>query len=180
MKRVLIFIVGLIVIGIGGAVGLRLYTKSFSPEQETRFQGASLELKVNYCSPYRKGRMVFGVEDADAVVPFGQIWRTGANEATQITFGQAVRIEHHDVPAGSYSIFTIPRAQAWTVILNKEVGQWGTDYDPEKDLLRIKVPVQKMEETLERFRMNFEETAYGADLVMRWERTEVRLPIAKK
>lgn len=178
MKRVMIFIAGLIVIGIGGAVGLRIYTKSFSPEAEARFQGENgTEIHVQYCSPYRKNRVIFG--EKDVLIPYGTLWRTGANEATEVSFSTDVQVGGKRVPAGTYSLFSIPRAEAWTIILNKETGQWGTEYDPAQDFVRTEVPARTLADTTESFTIRFAKTPDENEvaLVMRWENTEVRLPV---
>ncbi|MGF1533539.1 MAG: DUF2911 domain-containing protein [Bernardetiaceae bacterium] len=177
MKRVLIFIVGLIVIGIGGAVGLRIYTKSFSPEMTSSFSTpeGNWQLRVNYCSPSRKGRKLFGT-----MIPYREVWRTGANEATQLIFLQDVEVAGQSIAKGKYSLFSIPDTSQWTIILNHKTGQWGNEHDPDQDLLRVQVPALSLSDTVEHLLIDFEEKTYGADLRIAWEAIEIRLPITKK
>src|SRR5688572_5077837 len=93
------------------------------------------DVEIEYSRPSVKGRKIFGT-----LVPFGQVWRTGANDATKITFSTDVKLGGEAVPAGSYALFTIPTASEWTVILSKVTGTWGSyAYDAKDDLLRVKV-----------------------------------------
>ena len=144
--RKVIFVIGVIlaVLAIAFVANLK-YTKSFSPEDVAKYNKNGLSIKVYYCQPSKKDREIFG-SAAGALVPFGKVWRTGANEATEIEFNQALTIQGKELEAGRYSIFTIPEEDHWTVIFNKDLGQWGAfDYNPELDVLRVEVPSQKEE-----------------------------------
>src|ERR1700730_11665903 len=90
-------------------------------------------IKIDYSSPRAKGRKIFGEASEKALVPYGQIWRTGANDATTFVTDTNVTVGGKTVPAGSYTIFTIPNADKWTLIINKKTGEWGTDYPGEKE-----------------------------------------------
>jgi hypothetical protein len=111
--------------------------------------GASVT--INYSSPAVKGRKIWG-----ELVPYDQVWRAGANEATLITFDKEVKIEGKKIPAGKYSLYAIPGEKEWTIILNSATGQWGinrdgtTTEDPAKDVLRVKVKPVKSSEFNER------------------------------
>lgn len=130
-------------------------------------------LKVTYSSPRKRGRVIFG-----ELVPYGEVWRTGANEATELTTTGDIEIAGHRLPAGTYALFTIPEQDKWTIILNRELGQWGAfRYNPEADVLRFEVPVTTTPETYEAFTIAFEEAEGGTNLVMRWDRTMVSIPI---
>ncbi|MEM8565315.1 MAG: DUF2911 domain-containing protein [Bacteroidota bacterium] len=90
-------------------------------------------IKITYCQPHKKGRQIFG-----ELVPYGKIWRTGANEATEITITDDILVEQDTLKAGTYSIFTIPRPNEWLVIFNSELGQWGAyNYVESSDVLRV-------------------------------------------
>jgi hypothetical protein len=133
-------------------------------------------VRVVYGSPRMRGREVFG-----GLVPFGEIWRTGANEATEITFAQPVTFGGQPVDAGSYSLFTIPGESEWTIVLNRGLGQWGAyAYDEGDDLLRLTVPSSNSNSRYEAFTVRFEETEAGSDLVLLWDRTRVSVPIAAR
>jgi hypothetical protein len=133
-----------------------------------------LVARVVYSRPQKKGRKLFG-----DVVSYGQIWRLGANEATEIEFFQDVKIDNKKVKKGRYTIYALVDTDKWTIILNKETDTWGAfKYDSKKDILRSAVPVQKQTGITEAFSMAFEKTKTGADLVISWDDVLVRLPIA--
>ncbi len=132
------------------------------------------DIAITYSRPGVKGREIFGW-----LVPLGELWRTGANAATKISFSTDVKLGGQAVPAGTYALFTIPEAREWTVILNKVAEQSGTyGYDEAQDLLRVKVPVEALPEPLESFTISVDElTADSAQLTLAWEKTAVRVPI---
>lgn len=133
-------------------------------------------IKVLYSRPSKKGRAVFG-----ALEPFDKIYRLGANENTEISFSKKVRIGDKKIKAGTYSLFAIPTATKWTIILNKQTDRWGAfTYDEAKDVLRIDVPVTKLDKVLEVFSMTFTDLTDGANLVIGWDTTQVMLPILFK
>ena len=109
------------------------------------------DIEVVYSRPGVKDRTIFG-----GIVPFGQVWRTGANGATKITFSTPVKLNGNDIPAGTYALFTIPGADEWTVIINKGVDQWGAfQYDEKADVARFKVTPIKLDEQIETFTIEF-------------------------
>jgi hypothetical protein len=130
--------------------------------------------RVIYSRPQKNGRNIFG-----ELVEYGKVWRMGANEATEIEFFKTVRINDKKVKKGRYTLYCIPYADKWTVIINKETDTWGSfKYDEKKDLLRIDVPVQKQAEVLDAAVMVFEKTPTGANLLISWDEVRVSLPIA--
>ena len=148
-------------------------------------------IKVIYNRPYKRGRdNIFGTEDSGALVPFGKIWRTGANEATEITLTGDLRIGDQNLPAGTYSIFTVPGPEEWSVQFNSALGLSGTGrFDmetsqfepadlPATEVLNLTVPVVNLEEEVDQFTFAFESKAAGTELCMRWITTEVCVPIA--
>jgi len=131
-------------------------------------------VKIVYSQPHKNGRQIFG-----ELVPYGKIWRTGANEATEITLTHDLRIGNDILKAGSYSIFSIPEENEWTIIFNKELGLWGAyNYSEKKDMLRIKAPVIHNTISLyEPFTITFEQRNDKADLIFYWDKVMVRVPI---
>lgn len=131
-------------------------------------------VKVTYCQPHKRGRVIFG-----ELVPYGEVWRTGANESTEITLTGNVLFNKDTLKAGTYSIFTIPNETEWTIILNKQLGQWGSyNYVEKSDILRVSVPIQVLSEVVyEPFTIAFEQQNEQAELVMMWDRTKVSVPI---
>ena len=89
----------------------------------------------------------------------------------------AIKVGDKTLKAGKYTLWTIPNADKWTVIMNEETGQWGTNYDEKKDVLRVDVPVGKSVEMMEQFKIDFAAAEGGADMVLRWDNTEVKVPI---
>lgn len=133
-----------------------------------------LVARVIYSRPSKNGRVVFG-----DLLEYGKVWRLGANEATEIEFYQNVKIGSTKVKKGRYTLYCIPYADKWTMILNKETDTWGSfKYDAKKDVARTDVPVQKLTEITEAFAITFEKAATGPALIMAWDNVKVSLPIA--
>ncbi|MBN3581862.1 DUF2911 domain-containing protein [Algoriphagus aestuarii] len=133
------------------------------------------DVTVSYSRPSTKGRKIFG-----ELVPYGSIWRTGANGATVINFSTDVKIEGQAVPKGQYAIYSIPNKNTWTVILSKNTKLWGAiGYNPEEDQLRFEVAPSKTKNNYETFEINFTNlTDTGADLSMKWEQTSAKFHIS--
>ena len=151
---------------------LRTYTKSKSPEAVAVFKQDGLEVEVNYCQPAKQGRAIFGT-----LLPYGKVWRTGANEATVISFNKDVLLAGKPLKAGKYTLWTIPGANEWTIILNSQTGQWGTSYDESQDVLRVKVASATKPDMAESFKIDFSPQDGGSDMLLRWDSTEVAVPI---
>ncbi len=129
-------------------------------------------VRVIYSRPHRQGRKIFG-----SLVPWGQLWRLGANEATEIQFFQPVTIQNKRIEKGQYLLYAIPYEDHWTIVFNSNLYAWGLKFNPAKDLMKFDIPSASKNQTVEYFSMVFEKTATGADLVMAWEGVEARLPI---
>ncbi|MDT7827737.1 DUF2911 domain-containing protein [Pricia sp. S334] len=141
----------------------------------TNYQNADKVIRIIYSRPQLKGRSM------NELAPQGEVWRTGANEATEITFYKDVNFGGRDIKAGTYSLFTIPDQGEWTVALNKNLNQWGAySYDESADVARVKVPHNTDSKSLEEFSIAFKETDQGADMVMGWDKTRVSVPITVK
>ena len=137
------------------------------------FKQSGTYLKVVYGQPLKQAREIFG-----AVEPYGQVWRTGANEATEITTTQDILISDKMLKAGTYTLFTVPDKDKWKVMFNSELGQWGAyTYDASNDVLTTEIPVMESEKLYEAFTIKFEETKSGADMIMVWDKTQVTLPL---
>ena len=129
------------------------------------------DVKVTYGRPYKKGREIFG-----GLEKYGKVWRTGADEATEITFAKDVTFGGQAVKAGSYTLFTIPDQNEWTIILNSQLGQWGAytyDKNKDKDVLQVKVPAKKLDKVVEQLTIRFE----GNNMIIEWDQTQVAVPI---
>jgi len=133
------------------------------------------DIEVVYSRPGVKHRTIFG-----GIVPYGTVWRTGANQATRITFSTPVKLEGNDIPAGTYALFTIPGEDEWTIIINKDANQWGAfQYDPKDDLVRFKVmPVTLTDTSIETFTIEFNHIRDdSAVLNLVWDKTVVPIRI---
>jgi hypothetical protein len=133
------------------------------------------DIEVVYSRPGIKNREIFG-----SLVPYGQVWRTGANAATKITFSTAVKLNGKDVPAGTYALFTIPDQFQWTVIINKGAAQWGAyKYDEKDDVVRFKVTPVQLGEQIETFMIEFNDLRDdSATLDLIWDHTVVPIAIS--
>lgn len=137
-------------------------------------------IKIDYSSPRAKGRKIFGDASEKALVPYGQIWRTGANDATTFVTDTNLNVGGKAVPAGSYTIFTVPKADAWSLVISKKTGEWGTDYPGEKeDLVRAPMTVSKTSAPVENFTIAFDQGGSKCTLRMEWENTRASVEITK-
>jgi len=132
-----------------------------------------LAARVIYSRPKKEGRTIFG-----GLVEYGKVWRLGANEATEIEFFKPVKIGGKKISKGRYTMYGIINETSWTIIINKETDTWGQfKYDMKKDIVRIDLPVQKMQEVVESMAMTFEKTTTGMNLVIAWDTIKVVLPV---
>lgn len=147
-------------------------------------------VKVIYGRPYVRGRKIFGTDTNEQtfLVPFGELWRTGANEATEISTTGALEIAGHRVEAGTYAIFTEPDETEWTIHVSPQLGLDGTGrlgpdgftpdiFDKSKNVLTFSVSSGSMTETVDQFTITFDTEGDDTSLVLRWENTEVRIPV---
>jgi hypothetical protein len=133
-------------------------------------------ITVDYSRPSMRGRKIMG-----GVVPYGQVWRTGANEATTLTTEADLNIGGTNVPAGKYTLYTLPSEGTWKLIINKQTGQWGTQYDESQDLARIDLKKSPLNQPVEQFTISFnKKNDSTADLVLKWETTELSAPVTVK
>lgn len=131
-------------------------------------------VRVTYSRPQLKGRSVA------QLAPAGEVWRTGANEASEITFYKEVKLAGETITPGTYALFTIPGEKEWTIILNTKLNQWGAyTYDKANDVVRVKATPTKGKDFLEAFSLSFNKIEDGAHLVMGWGETRVSVPITE-
>ena len=138
--------------------------------------GGGKTIKTDYSSPRMKGRKIYG-----DLVPVGQVWRTGANEATTFVTSADVVVGGKTVPAGSYTIFTVPSADKWTLIVNKKTGEWGIPYKYESDeLARVDMKVSKLPAPVENFTIAYDKSAGGCTQRLDWETTRASVDVSAK
>jgi len=163
---------------LAGIVLLAQQDKTSRPsppaKAECKLQGGKA-ITIDYSSPRAKGRKIFG-----ALVPYGQVWRAGANEATAFVVGSDVTVGGKAVPAGSYTLFTIPAEDKWTLVISKKTGEWGTAYPgPDNDLARIDMKVSKLASPVENFTIALDQAGTSCTLKMEWETTQASVDIKK-
>ncbi|MFZ0732962.1 MAG: DUF2911 domain-containing protein [Candidatus Sulfotelmatobacter sp.] len=146
------------------------------PESATCDVGNGQTIKTDYSSPRMKGREIFG-----GLVPYGKVWRTGANEATTFVPSTEVEVGGKNVPAGSYTIFTVPNQNEWTLIINKKTGEWGIPYKYESDeLARVPMKVSKLDSPMENFTISYEKSGSGCTMNIEWATTKASVEIKAK
>jgi hypothetical protein len=180
LKRVLILLSVI-------ALGLFLYSvfienifsQRLSPKDTVEFKLNDLKLEVFYNRPYKKERKIFG-----ALVPYNQVWRTGANEATTFETNSTLDINGMPLVAGKYTLWTVPKDSTWTVIFNTKQYEWGVNsktfkpmWDPNYDVINMEVPVQKLESSVEQFTIAFDNSTDNLFLTMAWDDVKVAVPL---
>lgn len=148
---------------------------TLSPADSVKATVAGASLAVRYARPSMRGRTIFG-----GVVPWNKVWRTGANSATVFETSTDLVMGGTAVPAGKYSLWTIPAPSGWTLIVNKNTGQWGTDYNATHDLARLPMKVDRLAQPVEQFTIGIEPQGPGGVLKLEWETTRASVAIAKK
>jgi hypothetical protein len=142
------------------------------PLASPRAYAESKNVKLNYGQPSKRGRVIFG-----ELVPYGQVWRAGANEATEITFAKDATFGGKPIKAGTYTLFIRPEKDKWTIILNSQLKQFGAfDYDKykDKDVLTVDVPVKATSSVIEKLTYRFPD---ANNLIIEWDKTQVTIPI---
>ncbi|HXF96106.1 MAG TPA: DUF2911 domain-containing protein [Gemmatimonadales bacterium] len=137
-----------------------------SPRDSVQVTVGGATLSLNYGRPARRGRVVFG-----NVVPWNAVWRTGANEATLFTTSADLDVAGATIPAGRYTLWTLPTLAGWTLIVSRNTGQWGTEYDARHDLVRLPMQVERLDRPVERFTMTIEPRGEGGVLKLEWDDT---------
>ena len=157
-----------------------IFAPRLSPKDTVEFKLNDLKLKVVYNRPSKKGRIIFG-----GLVPYGQVWRTGANEATTFTTNKDLRIEGFLVPKGEYTLWTVPGDSSWKVMFNTKEYPWGVDkgtlkpmWDPNYDLLELNIPVQEIDSVVEEFTIGFDNTTDDLKLTLVWDKTKIAVPLS--
>ena len=180
MRKNILIGTGLIVcVAVAAALTLAQQDKSKRPsppaKAECKLSGGK-SLTIDYSSPRAKGRKIYG-----GIVPYGEVWRAGANEATTFVTDADLNVGGTSVPAGSYTIFAVPNADKWSLVISKKTGEWGTAYPgPSEDLARIDMKASKLATPVENFTISFDQSGAGCALHMDWETTRASVDVAKK
>jgi hypothetical protein len=170
-----VLVVALLAIGLPQAYAQDKPAPASPPAQASATIGAAT-VTIDYARPSMRGRKIMG-----GLVPFDKVWRTGANAATTLKTTAALEIGGVAVPAGTYTLYTLPGEKAWKLIINKQNGQWGTEYDQVQDLARVDLKVESIPQPLELFTITLAGTGPAAGLLsMEWELTRLSVPFVVK
>ncbi len=177
-KQFAVLAAGCLALGLMAVLGSAQMDKASRPSPAAKASCALADGKtitVDYSSPRAKGRKIFG-----GLVPYGEVWRAGANEATTFVTTSDLMVGGTHVPAGSYTIFAIPNKDKWTLVISKKTGEWGTAYPgPSEDLARIDMKVSALPAAVENFTIAFGKAPKGCPLIMEWETTQASVDISK-
>lgn len=141
-----------------------------SPHETVSAVVDGAKVSITYGRPYMRGRKIIG-----GLVPYGRVWRTGADQSTTLTTDAPLVIGGAAVPAGKVSLYTLPTAAGWKLVINKQTGQWGTEYNEAQDLARVDMTTRTLTAPVDQFTITVE----GGQLKLAWELTEVSVPIKK-
>jgi hypothetical protein len=183
MNRFLKWVIGflaiaLIAVSIYSYYNGGLFSKRLSPKKTVSFKVDDIELEVFYNRPSKRNREVFG-----ALVPYNQVWRTGANEATTFETNKSLKVGNDSLPAGKYTLWTIPKDSTWNVMFNSKEYAWGVDEEmkpmrePDFDVINIEVPVQILNTPVELFTIGFDNSTDNLSLTMAWDDTKIVVPL---
>lgn len=174
LKKILIGLAVVAVILLIAFQVMKSKTKSASPEVKQTYSVGAAKVNLFYCEPSKKGRDIFG-----GIIKYGEVWRTGANEPTTFETDKNLVIDGKKLPAGKYSLWTIPQKDSWTVIFNKEIPYWGDNTDGKaarnanEDIIQVIVPVEKLTNLQEKLSIDVQHNA----LNISWDMTKVTVPI---
>ncbi len=178
-RRIVLIVLGILILIVGGYIlYIMMTTRSHSPADVAEYHGNGLDIRIEYCRPYKKGRLIFGEASEEALQPYGKYWRLGANEATKLTVGTPVTFGNQKLEAGSYALYAFPNQDHWVIGINSEADRWGArppDFD--KDVGRIKVPVNLQSDAREQFTITIESDPAGATIKMGWDQHQVEVPV---
>ena len=176
MKNVLLAVFILLAISVTGNAQQDKSQRPSPPAQAQCKFSDGKTITVDYSSPRMKGRKIFG-----ELVPYGQVWRTGANDATTFVTTSGLTVDSKDVPAGNYTIFTLPEKDKWTLIISKHTGEWGIPYKYEsEELVRVPMSVSSSGSPVENFTISFDQSGSACTLKMSWESTQASVKVSEK
>lgn len=157
-----------------GVYAQDLKLPALSPTSKLTQEFSTSNIEISYSRPSMRGRKIFG-----ELVAFGNVWRTGANSATKIKFGEDVTVGGQAVKAGEYALYTIPGVAEWEIILNKGVGNWGNaGYDKADDVARFKIAPKALDKNVQTFTINIGHITYSTcNIELTWEKTKITIPV---
>ena len=176
-RKIFIGLAVVVLLLVGFALYVVLVVNKRSPPDTASISYNGLDVKVVYCRPYKKGRLIFGEEKDGALQPYGKYWRLGANSSTEITFNKNINFGGKPVNAGTYKMYAVPGPNIWDVSLNSELGKWGfSEPDYGLDVLKVDVAADTAPET-EQFIITFSSDSTAVLMDFTWDKTRVRVPL---
>ncbi|WP_460685101.1 DUF2911 domain-containing protein [Niabella aquatica] len=152
----------------------QIYFPADYPALKVKGTKEPLRMRIIYSRPNKNNRLIFGSE----IVPYGKVWRLGANEATELNLFAAAKIGGKKIPAGRYTLYALVNEKNWTFIINKETDTWGAfKYDATKDVCRVTADVKQLDKPIEALTIDLERSANGVNLVAGWDTVSATLPI---
>jgi hypothetical protein len=180
LKKILIGLAVVVAVLAAGMFYLNHRNRTMSPPGKAELTSGDLTVSIPYSRPSVRGRLIFGAKEQQALQPYGEYWRLGANESTEITVNRDVNFNDQPIKAGTYRMYAVPGPDTFEIILNSELGKWGA-FEPDHalDILHTKVPVQKLPALVELYSINLKPAAKGIDVVFEWSDTQFTVPITK-
>lgn len=176
MKRTILFCILVLTLNTLGFAQQDKSKRPSPPAQADCKLSDGKTVHIDYSSPRVKGRKIYG-----GLVPYGQVWRAGANEATTLVTDTNLSVGGKDVPAGTYTLFTVPKEDKWTLIISKKTGEWGVPYPGESDdFARVDMQVSKLGSPMENFTIGLNPTGSACTLQMDWENTRATVDLTEK
>lgn len=179
LKRILIFLsIAAVALLLYSVFVENIFSPRLSPKDSAAITLNDLKCKVEYNRPSKREREIFG-----ALVPYNKVWRTGANEATTFSTNRDLIIQGMLLPKGDYTLWTVPMENSWKVMFNSGQYQWGVDekmqpmWDPNYDVIELEVPTEKLDATVEKFTIAFDNTTGHLKLTLAWDNTKSEVPI---
>ncbi len=177
-KKIWIGIAALVVFLLAAFFYLSNRGRSLSPPGTATLTSGGITIKVDYSRPSVRGRVIFGTEQQQALQPYGQYWRLGANEATKIMFNRNVLFNNKPVRAGTYRMYAYPGPESFDLRLNTDIRTWGaSEPDVEDDVLSTQVPVEKITVPVEQFTISLAPAGEGITMVMEWSDVRLIVPV---
>ncbi len=182
-NRVIVIIVSLVLIVSALFYILKKNTKSHSPEAKANYSEKGLNIEINYCRPYKKGRTIFSEAAEKVLQPYGKYWRMGANEATTFENNKDIIINGLELKAGKYQIYAIPNKESWDILFNTEWDRWGaTEASHKTDVLKTTVSTNNNADFEEQLLISFDngDSLSTPYLNIHWDKTMVKIPFTCK
>lgn len=177
-KRIIFIVAAVIILAAGIYLAYIMLSPPLSPKGLAEYDNGDLKITIEYSRPSKRGRLIFGEKSDGALQPYGEYWRVGANAATKFIVNKDITFGGKTLEQGEYSLYAFPGKDEWEIGVNSEANRGGAqEPDYEKDVLKIKVPVTNEMPELEQFTISFGEEGDTVNMVWRWDRTLVSVPI---